>query len=188
MPRPQVCHRGGRSSPCLCCRTAFSCPSIMSASDIQAWCDVAFTKGHVRHLRSVCISRTGSRHMGAAIGHYPGPRGGLEAFRICQRDSDLSVAVASTERRTVTVHVLMQNNRNWIWPSIIQWGTRTSARLFTKHELYYLVMFLIVETRHRHIAALWWFILPKGVFSLIHWGDKRSYNGMFVYACLCDSF
>lgn len=64
---------GGRSSPCLPCRTAFSCPSIMSAGDIQAWCDVAFTKGHVRHLRSVCISRTGSRHMGAGIGHYPGP-------------------------------------------------------------------------------------------------------------------
>lgn len=36
---------------------------------------MAFTKGHVRHLRSVCISRTGSRHMGAGIGHYPGPRG-----------------------------------------------------------------------------------------------------------------
>lgn len=27
---------GGRSSPCLPCRTAFSCPSIMSAGDIQA--------------------------------------------------------------------------------------------------------------------------------------------------------
>ena len=67
---------GGRSSPCLPCRTAFSCPGIMSAGDIQAWCDVAFTKGHVRHLRSVCISRTGSRHMGAGIGHYPGPQGG----------------------------------------------------------------------------------------------------------------
>lgn len=26
----------GRSSPCLPCRTAFSCPSIMSAGDIQA--------------------------------------------------------------------------------------------------------------------------------------------------------
>lgn len=66
---------GGHSSPRLPCRTAFSCPSIMSAGDIQAWCDVAFTKGHVRHLRSICISRTGSRHMGTGIGHYPGPQG-----------------------------------------------------------------------------------------------------------------
>lgn len=76
---------GGRSSPCLPCRTAFSCPSIMSAGDIQAWCDVAFTKGHVRHLCSVCISRTGSRHMGAGIGHYPGPRGDSMLWRFVSR-------------------------------------------------------------------------------------------------------
>lgn len=80
---------GGRSSPCLPCRTAFSCPCIMSAGDIQAWCDVAFTKGHVRHLRSACICRTGSRHMGAGIGHYPGPQGNSDSLRICQRDFDL---------------------------------------------------------------------------------------------------
>lgn len=74
-PRPQVCHPGYVRHHISPSRTAFSCPSIMSVGDIQPLCDVAFTKGHVRHLRSICISRTGSRHMGAGIGHYPWPRG-----------------------------------------------------------------------------------------------------------------
>lgn len=105
---------GGHSSPCLPCRTAFSCPSIMSAGDIQAWCDVAFTKGHVRHLRSVCISRTGSRHMGAGIGHYPGPQGGSLLWGFV---SGILISLFQREHWTQD-HVLMQNNRNWIWPSI----------------------------------------------------------------------
>lgn len=111
---------GGRLSPRLPSRTAFSCPSIMSAGDIQAWCDVAFTKGHVRHLRSVCISRTGSRHMGAGIGHYPGPQGDSMLWGFVSGILISLFQGACTEPCTVAIHVLMLSNKNWIWPSVIQ--------------------------------------------------------------------
>lgn len=84
-PRLQICYRRCVRHHVSPCRTAFSCPSIMSAVDIQTWCDVAFTKGHARHLRSICISRTGSRHMGAGIGHYPYPPGALMLWGFVSR-------------------------------------------------------------------------------------------------------
>lgn len=111
---------GGRLSPRLPCRTAFSCPGIMSAGDIQAWCDVAFTKGHVRHLRSVCISRTGSRHMDAGIGHYPGPQGDSMLWGFVSGILISLFQGASTEPCTFADHILMLCNKNWIWPSVLQ--------------------------------------------------------------------
>lgn len=84
-PRLQVCHQGDVRHHVSPCRTAVSCPSIMSVGDIQAWCDVAFTKGHVRHLCFICISKTGSRHMGVGFGHYTGPGGGLMLWGFVSR-------------------------------------------------------------------------------------------------------
>lgn len=116
-PHPQVCDRGYVRHHVSPCRTAFSCPSIMSAGDIQAWCDVAFSKGHVRLLCSICISRTGSRHMGAGIGHYPGPQGDL---MLCGFVSGILISLFQYRAQPSHIKHWCRATEMWFWPSVIQ--------------------------------------------------------------------